>query len=165
MIVRNKWIETLLKKSQTGKMKKYLDEQGCLYNSQVLKNKEGIIPLDYEVYAIVYIKEYLHFKPNGYFLTIINQDILRMAELLPVNERDAEIIDTSLPKSWINKDFKKPLEVISSQFLQTVIITKISGYRYIVEDLTIFASMWDDNYSDVPERIIQLAKKSEEDMQ
>ncbi|TXT18375.1 MAG: hypothetical protein FD133_871 [Erysipelotrichaceae bacterium] len=164
MIVRNKWIENQLKKSQTGKMKKYLDEQGCLYNSQVLKNKEGIIPLDYEVYAIVQLKRYL-VKPSVYYLTIINQDFPKMSELIPVDERDVEIINPSLPKSWITTEFKKPLEIISSQFGQEFRISKVSGYRNITEDMTIFACLWDDNYSDLPERVLKLANRSEEELQ
>ena len=165
MIVRNKWIETLYKKSQTGKRKKTLDEQGHLYNSQVLKNKEGMIPLDYEVYAIVRMKHYIYIKPRVYYLTIINQDFPERTDLIPVDEKDVEIIDSSLPKSWISKEFEKPIEVISSQFGQMFKIYKISGYRYIVEDMTIFANLWDDNYSDLPERVLNLKKKSEEEVQ
>lgn len=164
MIIRDKSIVKELKRAESGKKKEYLAKEGRLHGIQVCMDKEGKIPVDYEVYAIVCLKESLIFKPCTYYVTIINQDDPRNIELSFVKEKDVEILDPSLPKSWISKSFDKPLEMISSEFGRGMVtITKISGYRCILEDLSLFAYIYEDSMDWLAEKFIVLAKQSEED--
>lgn len=165
MIIRDKSIVKELKKAESGKRKEFLDNNRRLYSIQVYKDNEGKIPVDYEVYAIVSLKESLVFRPNTYYVTIINQDDPENIELRFVNEKYVEILDPSLPKSWISKSFDKQLEMISSDFFGRgmVTITKISGYRCILEDLSLFAYIYEDRTDWLAEKFTALAKQSEDD--
>lgn len=159
MIIRDKRIINLIEKSKSGQKKKYLSR------TYVMKDLNGNFKTDYVVYAIIGIKEQFHRKPQTYYLTIIYPypDLPNMTELIPIKDNQVEIIDPALPKSWISKTFNKPIRMISSQFGQEVVITSVSGYRYIVEELSILANLWDDG-SWLPEKMIQLAKQSEDEI-
>lgn len=100
-------------------------------------NEKDNIPLDYVVYAII-TKPYWKFFEEVIYITIVNESIQDSMYVMDVHQKNAKIIDSSIPIEWITREFKKPVRIVSEDGISYIDIKKIQGIPFIVNNIHIF---------------------------